>query len=201
MLNTPESVAHHEAGHAVAHVTHQVPFLYVTIRPRTKGAAGFVCTRREENANRGDDSDIITFLAGSFAQARLEWLKAGNSIDLESIELDYLRSDTSSVDWQSMGVPIDGSIENHIGATHDLVERRWTQIEMVAAALIERRTLTSREVRELCVGCDDRPHLSEHCLLTRAETRREMDRRMRERLEAVRARGGFPKVVIHKEGT
>ncbi|MBE0418104.1 MAG: hypothetical protein IBX63_10100 [Coriobacteriia bacterium] len=132
----------HEAGHVVAHVALRVPFRYVTVRPLTPGAAGYVCTRPpEDEPCSGDDSDTITFLTGPLAQARLAWLRGGADGDLAELEHEYFGLETSASDYRSIPIPLDGSIEAHWKATHDLLERGWPQVEAVAAELLMRSTL------------------------------------------------------------
>lgn len=177
MFNT----AIHESGHVVAHVALGVPFRYVTLRPRTPGTAGLVYIQPDHNSvNQGDDSDIITFLAGAFAEARHAWTKKSGTGDLRQLELDYYRAETSSSDYQSTPIPLDGSLEAHWNATHDLVERRWPEILRVAERLTRDKTLASGDVRSLCAGCDDTGRLSEYGLLNRVETRRAEVARLRE---------------------
>ena len=62
MKSHRRQTAYHESGHAVASIALRVLFRYVTIQPRTKQCAGFVCVD-SRTVQEGDTETICYFAA------------------------------------------------------------------------------------------------------------------------------------------
>lgn len=151
------SIAYHEAGHAVWLVSNGVPLRYVTIRPRRAGVVGCVLLRPfpDEYDERRCSSDaayerekhrdwarFVSSLCGPFAEAKATGrppegadFTDGGSGDREQ----FVRGSS----WPP--AKIDAAHEE----AEAFIESHWPQIEAVALALLERKTLTQAEVRTL----------------------------------------------------
>ena len=149
--------AYHEAGHAVVaalqrkktegeggSIRFAVPFKYVTIRPKPnkRGAVGHVVM----SSKYCIDPDLIVLLAGACAVSRFTHEKSrfnGCSSDLG----EYFRILDGFVPEESeREAIIDGTMKQ----CHDEVIRAWPAIEDVAHDLLEKGTLTKKEVEARC---------------------------------------------------
>lgn len=146
--------AHHEAAHAVAYRQQDVPFRYVTIRPRPKGsAAGKVVVRLGQPVRHSSMSFIAA--AGPIAEARCTFAELDDAaLTRVFAELDdqddggdlhaYVRAMTGQ------GIPCTMWVG--IWREHErfLTTSLWTAVEAVAAALLgSPRGLTRAEVDDI----------------------------------------------------
>jgi len=158
-MPSKQSIAYHEAGHAVAHVELRVPFKYVTITPdEAAGSLGHVQANDtpawfdpESNTDWRRhqlyiEDQIVILWAGPAAEAKLKgrnnW--RGSRSDMSTaIDLAfyvYGRTDT---------------VEKYVSYLRSLatgfVDARWNWlcIERLAASLLERERIHAREVRKL----------------------------------------------------
>jgi hypothetical protein len=163
-----EEVAHHEAGHAVAAVYFYKPFIHVTIvpygdsaghvkyakMPRSIKNAAIVGDHENPRYIQWVEYDLITTLAGGIAHAKFnpksDW-REGIGDHGEDV-LCSPGSDIQNVihrvdDLHGKGPVADAYYAYVRARAVAFVERRWPEIQLVAAALLERKTLSSDEVR------------------------------------------------------
>jgi hypothetical protein len=153
MTRPRKTRAIHEAGHAVAAVCHNIGFKYVTLIP------GGVPGDTLENPSHGHiklkpmprsaglglwERRLIVCLAGPAAHHKLHpyahWLGyAAGDIGTAS---DIIKN----IYFQH-GKVAEAHYEYAKARATALIENNWQQVEAVAAALIERDTLTSDDVR------------------------------------------------------
>jgi len=147
-------VAYHEAGHAVAYwyFFNGPRFKYVTIKPEE--AAWGRIVGRLSRWNPDEDSGvrffvrsrdrIIRSLAGPAAERRLrgKYDHRGASGDWSAVA-DLVFNMTGS-ERQATALMRYFDI-----VTEEFIEFRWHDIEVVAAALLERTTLTYKEVQQI----------------------------------------------------
>jgi hypothetical protein len=168
----PEVVAYHEAGHAVVAWRLGVGIRRASIVPEEQdGSAGHVLNRKLlrqssydiELADRFSPSRlqaekrVMVSMAGELAQRRFRQhsVRAYHvSSDREHI-IDIL---TRYAACPGPGEPID--ITTHYNLlrewTNAMLENDWYLVEAFADALIERRTLSSSEVRETLLAAMDK---------------------------------------------
>jgi hypothetical protein len=162
-----ERVAHHEAGHAVACVWLGLPFRWVSIKPkgdsqgRVSGPSPLA--RLLEKHEDGDaltprewvrvENEVVSFCAGSAAEA--EYLRRNNLVSIENLAVLVEVGEPD----RSMNVGIATRLHGddpdvaHAWLTYlrlravSLVRWHWTHVEHVAEALVNRRTLSAKDVR------------------------------------------------------
>lgn len=161
------AVAYHEAGHVVMARQRHRRFRYVTIIPNEEaiGKTVFYRAITPEKLSQMDvlkqdvviESEALIALAGEIAQAR------GVPGSLRRYHL--------SADHKSLSFIVDESPDNEDMAKHynrylqarakSIFSRPeiWQQVETVAKALIERKTLSEREVSEILLECFMPPKL------------------------------------------
>jgi ATP-dependent Zn protease len=156
MKSSREATAYHEAGHAVAQYYLRLPIRKVTIvSDKEKGTLGH-CESKGPLYLKGIDLDISpakqdrifrkiqALLAGNVAQQRFNKRSVrkwhASSDYRKAVDLAIRVTDTDGVrlllGWLRHG-------------TECLVQTRWREIEAIAAALLERKTLTGDEIREI----------------------------------------------------
>jgi hypothetical protein len=154
---TERSTAYHEAGHAVAAIAQGVAVRSITIVPsKQEGYAGRVqhedLTRRvnldtdnSPNIRSRIERQIVVALAGAAAQRKYDrrsWRSFHSSGDYETAAnlADAISSSTAAseafLNWLAI-------------ATDDLIATRWVEVEKIAKALLEEKTLSGPRVREL----------------------------------------------------
>lgn len=162
---TLEQVAYHEAGHAVMAIREglQVEFVAVYEEPRLKGVCRPV-DRTEillrdprtlakgvaagKVSNKEIAGMILTLLAGGLAEQRfLGSAEDGGGKDLQVARtLTLAFADTAAARFELLAWLA-------VLVKQDLAEPSvWHQVQRVAAALLERRTLTDEQVRGAMVG-------------------------------------------------
>lgn len=158
-----ESIAYHEAGHAVAAHAHKVRTKAVTIVP-ADGSLGRLENQpyfkdinieydNSPRARRRVENMVIVCLAGPVAQRRFNprgsWRvnAGGDWYQVENL-LSHLVGSAEQVAeyWERMEI-----------RTRDFVQDPdwWFLIERVAGRLLERQTLTGVEVRKLMISQRD----------------------------------------------
>jgi ATP-dependent Zn protease len=153
-----ESTAYHEAGHAVACIELGRPFKSVTIVPGDGTRGQITMTPvpawlmpdvdRSPRATRWIEREISYLLAGLAAEHRFasrnNWLGAHDDISNARELASFL---------YPFGSPV---LKKYLAFMEELarmfvsVDKNWRRIEKLAAALIEHRTLSARESKELC---------------------------------------------------
>jgi hypothetical protein len=119
----------HEAGHALAYYCFGWQFEYISIKPR-ENSLGHICGR----IPAGDPRYSVICLAGPLAQAKFTGedlfttLTTGGKGDVR-LALDALDNDPMSLDAA-------------IAYTRQLVDLRWSQIELISRHLVRRQSLT-----------------------------------------------------------
>jgi len=144
--NALAATAHHEAGHAVAAVVRKVPIQHVTIEA-DGDAAGHVAYLRPTDGVEETHARGMIALAGEAAQRRF---------NPRSVRRHHGGSDREAVlayAWENSGSQRQAQALVNLWQVQaeDLVELRWPVIARVAAALLERRTLSYDDVQGLLI--------------------------------------------------
>jgi hypothetical protein len=141
--------AYHEAGHAVASLALGFPFQQVTIVEDEESNGGilhplyqfqFDMTHR---ANRSAVRDyLVTVLAGHIAEVRYTCSRndAGASADDERVD---------SILWDIYGERSERHRRDLEQRARSLVGQRWSSIQVLAQALLDRHTLTGSEAQHI----------------------------------------------------
>ncbi|RUW01101.1 MULTISPECIES: hypothetical protein [unclassified Mesorhizobium] len=151
-----KATAYHEAGHAVVAFLQFFKIEFATIKPAGE-AAGMV-----KSMARGKvDPDIATPAMRAKIEALIIVTLAGD-IAQRKHQAKSVRRWHASADRQQaadLALSICGSGESATAylawldiVTRNIVEGRWSVIERVAAALLERETLTGDELRAVILG-------------------------------------------------
>jgi hypothetical protein len=157
MLEKVRAVAAvHEAAHAVAAVYHGIRFVYATIVPEEGKNLGHVrlCLRVEMGALAWGYCESLVFLAGPAATKK----------QLLGMTCPHVPND----DYAQVAdrCEDDGDLLLFLETCADeLIEYRCDEIVEVAGALIERGTLTDKEVIAL-LGLDDYETVTFYCAET-----------------------------------
>ena len=165
MSRDEAAIAHHEAGHAVAAVTFRRSIVRVSIEPDQHGrgrldqrpqrfdvpAHGEVpaWTRRAVNA------DIVVAWAGPLSEERV-----AGSYDHETAEHDLDRMfDAAMVVTAGFAQEALAYVEWLRWRTVRFLQEPalWSQVEAVATALVERRSLAAADVRQAMSAAGRRP--------------------------------------------
>jgi len=153
------ATAYHEAGHAVVQYYLHLPIRKVTIRPnKEKGSLGHCESKGPSYLGEIDLGvspaqqdrifrNIQALLAGNVAQQRFN----KRSVRKWQTSSDYRKAAELAIRvTDTVGVRLLlGWLTHH---TERLVQDRWREIEAVAAALRERKTLTGDEIRDTING-------------------------------------------------
>ena len=158
-----EATAHHEAGHAVAAIWHDLGFRYVTINPdQAEGSLGHLLYQPPPKGFNPEveltpktrdriERQIVAAFAGGHAEARFRGRHnlvgarrdRSQAIDLACYVAGYGRALEKYLDWLwTRSAEFVGS------------DPRWSEITKVARALLDHRRgrLTKMEVREILFG-------------------------------------------------
>lgn len=158
-VESVELTAYHEAGHAVAAVVLRVGAVYASIVPdAVMGTVGHVkhlgwpgpppdVEGDLARVRRHAEPRIILALAGVVAEKRHHgrrhnWIGANSDLRAATDLMGHFvspRQLQAYTDWMW-------------ARTEDLVELWWPQIEAVATALLDRRTMRGREIREVMMS-------------------------------------------------
>jgi ATP-dependent Zn protease len=154
-LHGSASTAYHEAGHAVAAVAHKGKLKTVTIVPG-KGYAGRVRRHRERNLQgiERDNTPRGQRAAENAAQIELAGYIAQKRYKRRSCHKYHWESDRNAatdllLSFSSSTRHLDAYIKAISIRTEDLVAHWWPAIKAVAAALLERGTLSGDEVQKI----------------------------------------------------
>jgi hypothetical protein len=157
MMKPRPSTAYHEAGHAVVALSLGVPFLFVTVKEtddylgvmrHPEGYSEVLANSQyEEFGDEAYKAAAMVSIAGYAA----ECIYSGSPGDFMD---DCYEHDRSSFIDLVMRLGMDTErIGLRIAAeTRALLESRWPEVELVAATLLERQTLTAQEVENLLGG-------------------------------------------------
>jgi hypothetical protein len=152
-LERLRETAHHEAGHAVASWWLGVKFKYVTVTPAA-GSSGHLKPRYPKWVQPDADSSdrvrlhiercIIIVFAGQLAEAKFRGKRPRYGMHGDNRQ---------AVDMASYRGGSTKTIEAYLRycwcASEDLVSMRWCEIQAVAGALLERKTISYEEVIEV----------------------------------------------------
>ena len=171
-----ESTAFHEAGHAIASVFLKIPFTRVTIIPNeadmSLGHISHPCwyqrsiakwlsatgepvsEEREAVLKMRLEHECVMILCGGFAEKKLRGRRnlLGSGFD-RAMEYSSRGSDFDQFhDLASRACGMDEKVgrpyrEYLTALAEALVKARWTEIELLAAALLEKKTMNVVEVR------------------------------------------------------
>ena len=142
-----DPVALHEAGHVLACVQWNVPFQYVTLRPRTQGADGLV--RFTTTIDRVPTMDLVRVLAAG-PMAELWVLDTDPSeadgafcsdldVLLEAVESDFGRGKRAAQARRRAAEDV-----------HGMLQDRFHELLTLAIRLERDRTLKPAQVEETC---------------------------------------------------
>ena len=159
------ATAYHEAGHAVAHFFRRLPIRQVSIQPnRWRNTLGhvrgyrpksfvqwlegaYVGLRRESWFHYRAVSEIVCALAGSTAEKL-----ATKRADHVGARIDYERAAYFAEAISATATQMSALLKWLEIVAQDLVKTRWSAVEVVAAALLDRTVLTGPEVATLCLS-------------------------------------------------
>ena len=148
------AVAYHEAGHAVAAWCKELKFRYVTVKPDAgAGSLGHVLcgfpkwfqpdVESSDRIRLHAERHIIVNFAGQHAETRFRGKRP---------RYGMYRDNKQTVELASYLFDLEETMEAYLHycflASRDLVATNWAAIKAVAAALLERQTLSRRDVIE-----------------------------------------------------
>jgi hypothetical protein len=147
--------AHHEAGHAVVRWALEQKFKYVTIKPE-EGALGHVLKFRSRLTEVSSKNAILLHVicesvigyAGQIAQqkhkGKVATFRRRNSNPQWCADND--EADNLAINWLGYSFEtLDAFQQYTFASAEGIVARQWKSIQAVAAALLERETLTYNE--------------------------------------------------------
>lgn len=154
VMNSIHAVAHHEAGHAVAHVLLKMPFRYVTIRPRTPGVGGQVRrygARWVDMDGRESLNDAAIGLAGPIAHGVYLATRNGNyNQKIAGYVTGVAASDSDLEGLSAIRAQLgENKAKAVIKLADELVGENFDTISVVANELMLRKILTHRDVRSI----------------------------------------------------
>lgn len=155
-----ETVAYHEAGHAVAAVVLGRPVTEAVISDDGDGWVGpefhLPAPPLSPDDRKLIEDQIVELAAGPYAEAR----RTGKPLAMDDIQVRMLVPDN---DWsdvrrcshalQPNGCDLDALVESG----RKLVDTHWDEIGAVAASLKTRRQLTGDEIRRLMASVSTPP--------------------------------------------
>ena len=145
------ATAHHEAGHAVASCHLRLRFERVTIKPQDDSlgrvsyeSPSWLAEDYPDVTRRRAKRDIIVSYAGQIAEEKFRGCKPRYGADGDNQNIAELA-------FRSCGSAemADAFLRECFAASTDVVNNRWKEIQAVAAALLERSTLTYKETIEV----------------------------------------------------
>jgi ATP-dependent Zn protease len=151
--------AYHEDCHVVAALEMGIYVCYTTIRPRGReyGIKGNTVLRLRKKSGPGREGYIICILAGSFAELLLrpDDHHLGSNQDIDEIR-------NSGDDFEKIKNALDVLFnspeerENYFlnidDKTEKLIKSNSEAVKSIAEALLEKRTLTGKEAKEIYLG-------------------------------------------------
>jgi len=137
-----KATAYHEAGHAVIGYALRCAVESVTIKPSGRDTLGHVEIDSSAKTNR--TNEILAIMAGPLAESKftrsgMSWDDIRHGSDFRAVQ--YARKILSEK-------PLTN--ERYEARTRKLVDKHWSQITRVAAALLRRETLSRTQLRDLC---------------------------------------------------
>jgi hypothetical protein len=149
---TLKRTAHREAGHAVAAWSNGLKFKHVTVAPNVDSFGHMLDVRPKwfdpESARSGRvrcfvERSIIVRIAGQLAEAR--FIGKRTRYGMRS---DNKRTLGLAFYMGGSGKTTNAYLRYCWSASEDLVTMRWSEIKLVAAALLEKQTLRYLDVIE-----------------------------------------------------
>lgn len=156
-----QGTAHHEAGHAVAQsvLTHVAKLRRVTIVPDARNL-GIAQSHLRPSFRPGVEADlreivdeIVVLLSGAAAERR--FAGRANHVGAQS---DYHKAVALACCVAGGEEEAQAIIRWLLARAARFVEHRWSAIEAVAQALLERKVLSGAEVRAVIAGDQQRRH-------------------------------------------
>ncbi|MBZ5498744.1 MAG: hypothetical protein LAP85_20290 [Acidobacteriia bacterium] len=147
-MDEPQRKAYHEAAHAVAWVQFQGVFEYVTILRDSEYEGRVKWTERPLDKRK----DIILCLAGYAADIKV-------SPESESSARNGARDDFAEAEFSSQLINVRYSEADWMPLARRFVDENWKAVTAVAAELLRRGTLSSREVERLVRMADGRENV------------------------------------------
>jgi ATP-dependent Zn protease len=161
---SPAVIAHHEAGHAVAHIVFGIPFVEVTIVPRQDGKTGvpsktnpWVAPRPSSNPGEFTDAEWQ-----ELSQSEEKW-EAWKKKDNDGYAIVLLAGKAAQAQYAGSANPEDAYSDydtlKHVlpqcyqrlneleHEARELVRKYWPAVEAIASALLNRPVLTSDEAK------------------------------------------------------
>lgn len=157
-----ESTAYHEAGHAVAAIESRRAILLLTIVPTDESHGHMLKTKTPDwvrpdiNEDRRTtawlEREILLGLAGPAAEARFTGRR--NHVGASS---DYKSVVNLASHLYGFGKVLQTYVDYMVARAEAFVAAplHWVQIEYLAAALMEHRTLKPKAIREACRAAKD----------------------------------------------
>ena len=144
MSTQRRATAYHEAGHAVVRWCYGLEFRLVTIRPDlVDGSLGHVAHAPDEPV----DGYAVSLAAGQVAEIKFRrrlprWGSEGDDEDIIEIALARGMAPDTAAAWGRYCILM----------SRDLVNQYWREIQAVAAALLERETLSYQDAVDVMLN-------------------------------------------------
>jgi hypothetical protein len=139
---TARSIAHHEAGHAVACAVLGVEVHYATVARGDDGSTGHV-----RHAACGDVDDLVIAAAGPVAEA---WLARAYDPRILARSARDLAGITGRLGGLGLAVEdMRGPMTEAFGLAAEIVRLRWRAVDRLATELLGRETVGGAEIRRM----------------------------------------------------
>ncbi len=140
----PQTVAHHEAAHAVALLSGGLRLQAVTMN-HDGGSAGDMSMEDKWDAEERPREMLVVHYAGAAASRRLGRESAAASKRFAASDYEAARLFMEHIGTKNVTL----SEQQHRDLADAFVEQKWSTIRAVAAELLERGALTPDEIRSI----------------------------------------------------